>query len=852
MLSSAGCESPTGDSPSPVEFDGGALEESATVESAVGPAVAASQDSRLGPTVFWEDGEGGVYESGYRIDEGDVIVEDDIDLGPIDEVLGQHEQLRRGVHDKAFLTAKSFRRWDNPVIRWRFLGGNKTPSAAQQQIVRDAIDQWNSVSAETGLQFVYDPGLSRRAHGVAIGLDRDAGDCHSQFGQHARLTNVWLGDRCFEPQIVQHELGHTLGALHEMTRSDRGTSLDVHMAMVRPGFDTRQYRIDDLWSEEVGPFDVDSIMDYQSYNSRLRTWVGRAGSLQFPAHLSRETLSLWRAEFNPASARLDRLVTNPLAPHNAVIRLDASYAHLDQMRVMDVNGDGRDDIVAELGDALVYSDGGSSAWLPVAPGGTPVTALVDEIVCGSFDAHPGNDVLRIRGTQWDLWSSDGTRSSSTQASIVQDAEVLLDGSGVLVVLADGRWGLSATGNVLSPLRMITTSSMSVANLKLLLWAPGDVRAVALINDRLVIAPVDGRSIQRVWTPLFPSRSPPSFNLRRFDFAPDIDRVWFGLVDGDGEIDMLFGREILDDNGSSEPPVEPIFVSNVRNNPSGFESAFTYPARTGLTIDLTRNAVVGRFEGAGRLSLLAYGSIERQELVPGRFIKRLDALALGQRYLSVGPTRLADKYPYNVGDVHPDPLTPTRFTNSSPGARYELRASFSSPSGVSRVEVKLRRLVLPSGGWSTVRSEIRSISAQPAMVTLDEVFVMPASGTYWLTMTPLAPVPASSAEFASWMFDGLSRCGDAFVEDGEQCDDGNALSGDGCAPTCTWEQVCGDGRTVIPEECDDGNFVDGDGCSASCTWDSVCGDGIRQGPEECDDGNNIGFDLCDNQCRIQLE
>jgi cysteine-rich repeat protein len=61
------------------------------------------------------------------------------------------------------------------------------------------------------------------------------------------------------------------------------------------------------------------------------------------------------------------------------------------------------------------------------------------------------------------------------------------------------------------------------------------------------------------------------------------------------------------------------------------------------------------------------------------------------------------------------------------------------------------------------------------------------------------------------------CGDLVVSPGEQCDDGNAVAGDGCSDTCQVEASCGDGvaHAVVGEQCDDTNTTDGDGCSASC-------------------------------------
>ncbi|MBI2175693.1 MAG: DUF4215 domain-containing protein [Parcubacteria group bacterium] len=67
-----------------------------------------------------------------------------------------------------------------------------------------------------------------------------------------------------------------------------------------------------------------------------------------------------------------------------------------------------------------------------------------------------------------------------------------------------------------------------------------------------------------------------------------------------------------------------------------------------------------------------------------------------------------------------------------------------------------------------------------------------------------------------------------VETGEQCDDGNNISGDGCSAICTIETtgVVGDGVLNIGEECDDGNTVSGDGCSSSGTIETIPGSDLE--------------------------
>ena len=57
-----------------------------------------------------------------------------------------------------------------------------------------------------------------------------------------------------------------------------------------------------------------------------------------------------------------------------------------------------------------------------------------------------------------------------------------------------------------------------------------------------------------------------------------------------------------------------------------------------------------------------------------------------------------------------------------------------------------------------------------------------------------------------------KCGNGVVDAGEECDDGNTNSADGCTNSCT---ICGNGVVTAPEQCDDGNLTGGDGCEPSC-------------------------------------
>jgi cysteine-rich repeat protein len=93
----------------------------------------------------------------------------------------------------------------------------------------------------------------------------------------------------------------------------------------------------------------------------------------------------------------------------------------------------------------------------------------------------------------------------------------------------------------------------------------------------------------------------------------------------------------------------------------------------------------------------------------------------------------------------------------------------------------------------------------------------------------------------------TSCGNAKIDPGETCDDGNLDNSDGCLNSCQ-QATCGDGFVQQGlEECDDGNSDDSDTCTIVCK-SARCGDGFVQlGAEQCDDGNKNDADACKNDC-----
>lgn len=169
----------------------------------------------------------------------------------------------------------------------------------------------------------------------------------------------------------------------------------------------------------------------------------------------------------------------------------------------------------------------------------------------------------------------------------------------------------------------------------------------------------------------------------------------------------------------------------------------------------------------------------------------------------------------------------------------------------------------------------------------------ANGSLFDTNPSAVPAGCTSSCISEGSEPIVAICGDRAVDTGEDCDDGNTLSGDGCSANCLREGTdacsrtcstsgtaclsnsdcdtaagetcdaagvgcCGDGTVNLREECDDGDIRSGDGCSASClnegshSADLTCNDGIVShdpaiGGEECEDGNTSNGDGCSSVC-----
>jgi cysteine-rich repeat protein len=148
----------------------------------------------------------------------------------------------------------------------------------------------------------------------------------------------------------------------------------------------------------------------------------------------------------------------------------------------------------------------------------------------------------------------------------------------------------------------------------------------------------------------------------------------------------------------------------------------------------------------------------------------------------------------------------------------------------------------SGATSTITTSLRDLGREGNWVAsgygnTDEQYLAGSFDEYRISKT-LRSVDWITTDYSTQKTPGstfteggeaLASCGNGVIDAGEQCDDGNIVSGDGCSTTCTIESgwtcagqpsvchtTCGDGIVAGTEQCDDGNTMSGDGCSGTCT------------------------------------
>jgi hypothetical protein len=90
--------------------------------------------------------------------------------------------------------------------------------------------------------------------------------CYSYVGKQATLGSqaISLGTGCIHPGIIQHELLHALGFLHEQSRPDRDNYVRINFNNIRQGMEINFQKFTSTINTFGLPYDYASILHYSA------------------------------------------------------------------------------------------------------------------------------------------------------------------------------------------------------------------------------------------------------------------------------------------------------------------------------------------------------------------------------------------------------------------------------------------------------------------------------------------------------------------------------------------------------------------------------------------------------------
>lgn len=150
--------------------------------------------------------------------------------------------------------------WPGGILPLTFADDIGEPERAQ---VYAACLAWG---AGTGVRCV-----QRTSEAVYASVVRSEEICSSHVGRRrsGQPTQISLGPDCWSPRVLQHELGHALGIIHEHQRGDRDQYVTVDYPAIRPD---RVDQFDPIpSSRDHTPYDFGSVMHYFETSFALNT-----------------------------------------------------------------------------------------------------------------------------------------------------------------------------------------------------------------------------------------------------------------------------------------------------------------------------------------------------------------------------------------------------------------------------------------------------------------------------------------------------------------------------------------------------------------------------------------------------
>ncbi|XGW15563.1 hypothetical protein V3C99_001210 [Haemonchus contortus] len=172
-----------------------------------------------------------------------------------EELEGINRTKRQAIRDK-----EGVRLWSNHTVH--YFVTTTLSEDARRAFLRGA-EMW---SKDTCIVFREDP--SAAAHDLLVVQAKNG--CWSNLGKLGSLQHISLADGCETSSIAAHEIGHTLGFYHTMSRHDRDKYVFVNLANIEEKWLSQfaWQREEDNDNFNLG-YDYGSIMHYRASDAAI-------------------------------------------------------------------------------------------------------------------------------------------------------------------------------------------------------------------------------------------------------------------------------------------------------------------------------------------------------------------------------------------------------------------------------------------------------------------------------------------------------------------------------------------------------------------------------------------------------
>jgi hypothetical protein len=303
----------------------------------------------------------------YTIVDG-VALSGDIVLGPASRFAGT-----AGRSENSFLSVGG-KKWSDNTIP--YVIDSSSFSSAGLKRITDAVAEYN---AKTVLRWV--PRTTETDY-VHFAVSPNHIFCDSPIGRHGgeQIVHVDSNGGC----SVAHEMGHSLGLLHEMERPDRDQYVKVHYENVESQF-KGAFDIISIGGNTSTPYDLASVMHYDAYaftsngKATITLVNGSTAGLDQKFSLSPGDVAAL-AQFYDGGGKGGKplwcgamAVEERLGPGDTLFSCDdSSFLWMkdgdlvlirDSVKVWAANTtDGQHLIMEGTGNLVLYSDAGSAVW----------------------------------------------------------------------------------------------------------------------------------------------------------------------------------------------------------------------------------------------------------------------------------------------------------------------------------------------------------------------------------------------------------------------------------------------------------------------------------------------------------